>query len=96
MALAQQMYEVGYSDPQIFTIPDSDEAQNSSSLSISIQNLDAFTPLYLGNKTVTSNNYGLRLDPGQTFTADLKPREEVYGICANGQGILVAVIRLAR
>jgi hypothetical protein len=96
MALQQQMYEVGSSDPQIFTIPDAEEAQNSTLLSISIQNLDAAIPMYLGDATVSSGNYGLRLDPGQIFTADLKPREEIYGICASGQGIVVAVIRLAR
>jgi len=96
MALTHELYEVGYNTPQIFTIPDADEAQNSTSLSISIQNTDALVPIYLGSKTVTSVNYGFRLEPGQTFTADLKPREEIYGICPSGTGIVVAVIRLAR
>ena len=95
MTLSHEMFEIGSNDPQILTVQQSDERSYSSLLSISIQNLDAYVPLYLGSATVTSGSYGFRLDPGQTFTADLNPNEELYGITASS-GITVAVIRLER
>ena len=95
MTLSHENIEVGSSDPQILTIPPTDERSYSSLLSISVQNLDTVYPVYLGSKTVTPSSYGFRLNPGQTFSADLTPNEELYGITASSS-IGVAVIRLER
>lgn len=47
---------------------------------ISIQNLDETAYIYLGNESVTSSLYGVRLSPGETWSADLRPYEEVYAV----------------
>lgn len=76
----------------ILSIPSLNEIENSRQLVISVQNLDSQAYVYLGDSTVTSSSYGYRIDPGQTFTADLRPSEELYAVGSSS----IAVIRLIR
>lgn len=78
---------------QILTVSESQEIEYSKSLTISVQNLDTQKYVYLGDSSVTTSSYGYRVDPGQTWVADLGPRDEVYAVTSNGTS-QVAVIKV--
>lgn len=78
---------------QILTVSESEEVAYSRELTISIQNLDTQKYVYLGSSSVTTSSYGYRIDPGQTWVADLNPRDEVYAVTSNGTS-QVAVIKV--
>lgn len=59
---------------------------------ISIQNTHSSEYLYLGGSLVSSSSYGIRLLPGQIWSADLGAYDRLY---ANGAGT-VAVLVLER
>lgn len=66
------------------------------SLTISIQNIDATAIVYVGDSTVSSTSYGIKLNPGQAVSFDSLPKkDEIYAISSVNES-KVAVIRLAR
>ena len=78
---------------QILTIPFVEEKEYAFSLSISIQNLHSSHFVFLGDESVTTASYGFRLDPGQTFTADLSPEDDIYAVTDTGTTD-IALIRI--
>lgn len=61
-------------------------------VTISVQNVSNNT-VYLGNGNTSSVSYGFKLSPGQAFSADLDPYDNLHGI-ASASGTQVAVTRL--
>lgn len=76
---------------QQITIPDAVDAPNA----ISIQNTYDTGYAYLGGASVSSTNYGVRLAPGQIFSADLSFYDKIYAVGDTGVTIAVLVIERA-
>jgi hypothetical protein len=76
------------STPTLLTIQDEVDGMNT----ISVQNTDPSATLYLGNSNVTEQSYGIKLLPGQTWSADFGPYDNLYAV---GNGT-VAVLILER
>jgi hypothetical protein len=63
--------------------------------SVCIQNTSGSAYVYLGGSTVSPTSFGFRIDPGQTFTADLAGQDSViWAIAGNGSTAPVAVMYL--
>ena len=73
------------STAQEITIDDMIDTSNT----ISVQNTDASAPLYIGNESVTSSNYGIKLSAGQIWSADLGPNDQVYAVGTSTASILI-------
>lgn len=73
------------STPTALTVTDAVDAPNT----ISIQNTDASATAYLGSETVSSSSYGIKLAPGQMWSADLGPFDKLY---AAGTGTIAVLI----
>jgi len=68
------------STPAVLTIAGVEET-TSSSVSVSIQNIDATAIVYVGDATVSSTSYGMKLVPGAVATLDqLSASMDVYGV----------------
>ena len=77
------------STAQQLTIDDAMDSPNT----ISVQNTDSSAVLYIGNASVTSSNYGIKLSSGQIWSADLAADDKIYAV---GAGTTVAVMILER
>jgi hypothetical protein len=73
------------STAQEITINDTINTANT----ISVQNTDASAPVYIGNESVTSSNYGIKLSAGQIWSADLGPNDQVYAVGTSTASILI-------
>jgi hypothetical protein len=73
------------STAQEITIDDMIDTANT----ISVQNTDASAPVYIGNESVTSSNYGIKLSAGQIWSSDLGPNDQVYAVGTSTASILI-------
>jgi hypothetical protein len=73
------------STAQELTINDDIDTANT----ISVQNTDASAPVYIGNASVTSSNYGIKLAAGQIWSADLAPNNEIYAVGTSTVAVLI-------
>jgi len=73
------------STAQEITIDDMIDTANT----ISVQNTDSSDPVYIGNESVTSSNYGIKLSAGQIWSADLGPNDQVYAVGTSTASILI-------
>lgn len=73
------------STAQELTIDDSIDTANT----ISVQNTDASAPVYIGNASVTSSNYGIKLAAGQIWSADLAPNDQIYAVGTSTVAVLI-------
>lgn len=73
------------STPSLLTITDSMEAPNT----ISVQNTDASATVYLGGENVSSSSYGVKLAPGQIWSADFGPYDKLYATGTAGIAVLI-------
>jgi hypothetical protein len=73
------------STAQELTIDDSIDTANT----ISVQNTDASAPIYIGNASVTSSNYGIKLAAGQIWSADLAPNDQIYAVGTSTVAVLI-------
>ena len=73
------------STAQELTIDDSIDTANT----ISVQNTDASAPIYIGNASVTSSNYGIKLAAGQIWSADLAPNDQIYAVGTSTVSVLI-------
>lgn len=71
--------------PQELTIDDSVDTPNT----ISIQNTDEESYLYLGGPSVSSSSYGVRLSPSQMWSADLESNDQIFAV---GSGTVAVMI----
>lgn len=62
-------------------------------MTVSIQNTHNANYLYLGGPTVSASNYGFRLEPNQTYTAELSNNDLIYAI-ASASNTYAAIIYL--
>ena len=51
-----------------------------SGLDVTIQNVDEAAIVYIGGSTVTTSDYGFKLDPGAGFSVELNPNDRLYAI----------------
>ena len=56
---------------------------------ISVQNTDLSAPLYIGNESVTTSNYGIKLAPGQMWSADLGENDKLYAVGSSTVAVLI-------
>jgi len=73
------------STAQEITIDDSIDTANT----ISVQNTDATAAIYIGNASVTSSNYGIKLAAGQIWSADLAPNDQIYAVGTSTVSVLI-------
>jgi hypothetical protein len=66
-----------------------------SGLDFTIQNVHATAIVYLGGTSVSSTDYGYRLDPGTAFSIELPGRSKLYAITdTNGSKVAVLMTNL--
>ena len=70
---------------QELTIDDMVDTANT----ISVQNTDLSAPLYIGNESVTSTNYGIKLSAGQAWSADLGADDKIYAVGTSTASVLI-------
>ena len=64
-----------------------------SGLDLTVQNVHETAIVYIGGTGVTDANYGYKLEPGDGFSIELNPRDQLYAISdVNGSG--VALLRV--
>jgi hypothetical protein len=63
--------------------------QVSTPNTISVQNTHASSTIYLGGPTVTTSSYGVKLEPGVIWSADLGAYDDIY---ATGSGTVSVLI----
>jgi hypothetical protein len=73
------------STPSALTLTDQVDGPNT----ISIENLDSSEYVYLGDGGVTTSRFGIRLSPGQIWSADLGPYDKIYAIGSGKISVLV-------
>jgi hypothetical protein len=73
------------STAQELTIDDMVDTANT----ISVQNTDSSAPLYIGNESVASTNYGIKLSAGQAWSADLGPDDKIYAVGTSTVSVLI-------
>jgi hypothetical protein len=71
--------------PSLLTIPDHVDTPNT----ISIQNTDPSNPVYIGDESVTTSSYGIKLIAGQIFSADLGAYDKLYAIGSGTVSVLI-------
>jgi hypothetical protein len=70
---------------QELTIDDMVDTANT----ISVQNTDSSAPLYIGNESVTTTNYGIKLSAGQIWSADLGPDDKIHAVGTATVSVLI-------
>jgi hypothetical protein len=70
---------------QELTIDDMVDTPNT----ISVQNTDSSDPLYIGNESVTTTNYGIKLSAGQAWSADLGADDKIYAVGTSTVSVLI-------
>ena len=63
-----------------------------SGLDVTIQNVHETAVVYIGGATVTSSDYGFKLDPGAGFSIELNPNDRLYAI-SDTNGSNAALLR---
>lgn len=80
--------------PTLMIIDDVDPVQYS--VSISVQNIDESATVYLGDSTVTTEDYGYILGAGGTFSLQDVPRYHGLHAVTDTNGSEVAIIRISK
>ena len=62
--------------------------------SMSIQNVSGTGFAYLGNETVTTSNFGIKLFPGQIYTIEFAPSDDIWAV--GDSGVQVAIFNIDR
>lgn len=66
---------------------------NHSGLDVTVQNVNETAVLYLGASDVTTSNYGFRLQPGDAFSVEMDPRNQLF-VISDTNGASAAVLRV--
>lgn len=94
MALNHQNYTLSNVTPSLITIDSGYVALPA--MDMSIQNLSSTAFVYIGNATVSSTNFGFRIDPGAVLSiSEVIWKDEIYAV-ADTNNTAIAVIRLDR
>jgi len=70
---------------QQLTIDDAVNGPNT----ISVQNTDVSASMYIGNESVTSSNYGIKLTAGQIWSADLSAEDKIYAVGTASVAVMI-------
>jgi hypothetical protein len=62
--------------------------------SMSIQNISNTGFAYLGNSTVTSSDFGIKLYPGQIYTIEFAPSDDIWAV--GDTGVQLAIFNIDR
>lgn len=73
------------STAQELTIDDAMDSPNT----ISVQNTDVAATLYIGNESVSSSNYGIKLTAGQIWSADLAADDKIYAVGTASVAVMI-------
>lgn len=76
--------------PQLITISDNVDSPNT----IAVQNTHSTAYVYLGSSNVSNSNYGFRIAPNGTFSADFTAYEKLYAVGDSGSTIAVMIMEL--
>lgn len=91
--LTHDLIALDTTTPTILTV---EGRETGTSMTVSIQNTSSTAAVFIGDSTVSSSNYGLRLLPGaQVSIDDLSMAVEVYAV-SSAPATSVAVIRVTR
>lgn len=69
------------------------EGKTHSGLDLTVQNVHATANVYIGGEGVTALNYGYKLEPGDAFSIELNPRDELFAI-SDVDGSELALLRV--
>ena len=78
------------STPVNLVIREATDARNS----MSIQNVANTGFAYLGASGVTSSDFGIKLFPGQIYTIELAPSDDIWAV--GDSGVSVAIFNIDR
>jgi hypothetical protein len=62
--------------------------------SMSIQNISNTGFAYLGNSSVTTTDFGIKLFPGQIYTIEFAPSDDIWAV--GDSGVQVAIFNIDR
>jgi hypothetical protein len=94
MALNHQNYTLSSTTTTLITVDSGNLALPA--IDMSIQNVSSTAFVYVGNSSVSTTNYGLRIAPGAVLSIDqVMWKDEIYAI-SDTNGSAIAVIRLDR
>lgn len=57
--------------------------------SMSIQNVSSSGFVYLGGYNVTNTDYGIKLFPGQIYTIELAPSDDIWAVGDSGTSVAI-------
>lgn len=78
------------STPINLVVREATDAQNS----MSIQNVSNVGFAYIGNQSVTSSDFGIKLFPGQIYTIELASSDNIWAV--GDSGVQVAIFNIDR
>lgn len=85
MTIATQIIATNATNAVQLSISQANEAPYERVVAVSFQNLDGSNGVYLGKDNTTSSTvFGYYLAPGQVYTVDLSPSDQIWGIAAAG------------
>lgn len=94
MALTHQNYTLSNTTATLITVDSGYTALPA--MDVAIQNVSSTAFVYVGNSSVSSTNYGLRIDPGAVLSIDAVIwKDEIY-VVSDTNGSAISVIRLDR
>ena len=64
-----------------------------SGLDLTVQNVNETAVVYIGASGVTASNYGFKLEPGDAFSVELNPRDQLFAI-SDTDGASLALLRV--
>ena len=78
------------STPVNLVIREATDARNS----MSIQNVSNVGFAYLGNSSVSTTDFGIKLFPGQIYTIEFAPSDDIWAV--GDSGVQVAIFNIDR
>lgn len=78
------------STPVNLVVREATDARNS----MSIQNVASIGFAYLGNSSVTTSDFGIKLFPGQIYTIELSSSDDLWAV--GDSGVSVAIFNIDR
>jgi hypothetical protein len=73
---------------QIVTIDDAIDTLNT----FQIQNTHASAIAYVGIEGVTTSNYGVKINPGQSFSLNLEANDQLYAVSDNAATVAIIIV----
>lgn len=84
MAIQQNMITLNSLTATLISVPKLQQPNYEKNVSLSIQNLDMSTSIFVGNADVTSEFFGYQILPQSDISIDISPSDELYAISDSG------------